>query len=275
MTPESTTTNAEGLAPGFSSYGRGFQRGCLVGCSPIILLFLLFLGIAIWSVATRRSHSGVDSLPAEPLPHIDAAQPADTLLPAPPMTDFAPVYLGEDLSSVPELMLEASPELTKEEWASRKARTAAAALYLNEKEQDGYLKAVMSNRADLAGLPFALGGACRTTGSLTKSFKEAAEAIRRGKAAAMLEEVPGPEASKAREQFYQTRLAVVAQVIPAEDSAHQRAMVLALASVPRPDATRALARLAVFATDNSTRASAIEGWPSAARVAGRTLLSRD
>jgi len=172
--------------------------------------------------------------------------------------DSAPVYLGEDLSGVRELMLEAAPQLTKEEWASRKARTAAAALHLNRKEQDGYLKAVISDRPDLVGLPFALGGACRTTGSVTKAFKEAAEAIRRGKAAAMLEEVPGPEVSEARERFYQTRLAVVAQVIPTEDSAYQRAMVLALASVPRSDATRALARLAVFATDKSTRTAAIE-----------------
>jgi hypothetical protein len=200
----------------------------------------------------------MDSLPPEPLPQIDETQPPANLLPAAPKTDSAPVYLGEDLLSVPELMLEVAPQLTEEEWARRKARTAAAALYLNRKEQDGYIKAVTSDRPDLVGLPFVLGGDCRTTGPLTKAFKEAAEAVRRGKAAAMLEEVPGPEESEARERFYQARLAVVAQVIPTEDAAHQRAMVLALASVPRPEATRALARLAVFATDKSTRAAAIE-----------------
>lgn len=247
-----------GPAPGVSSYDRGFQRGCLVGCSPIIFLFLLFVVVAIWGVATRRTHFGPNDRPSEPLPPIDAARPAADLLPAPPRTDSAPVYLGAELSGVPELMLEAAPELTKEEWASRKARTAAAALHLNRHEPDGYLKAVLSDRPDLAGLPFAMGGACRTTGPLTKAFKEAAEAVRRGKGSAMLENVPGPDAGEARERFYQARLAVVAQVLPTETAAHQHEMVLSLASAPRPEATRALARLAVFATDKSTRAAAIE-----------------
>jgi hypothetical protein len=256
MAPESTPTSAGSLPPNPGTYDRGFKTGCLLGCSPIILLLLLFLVATIWSAVTRRSHR-TDIIRTEPLPPVDATQPASTLLPIPPKTDSAPLYLGDDLSHVPELMLESAPKLTREEWASRKARTAAAALHLNGKEQDAFLKAVRGSRPDLAGLPFAMGAACRTTGASAKAFKEAAESVRREKAAALLD-ATGPDAGEERERFYQAHLAVVAQVIPAEDFAHQRALVLALTSVPRPEATRALARLAVFATDKGTRTAAVK-----------------
>src|SRR5262249_19185709 len=141
----------------------------------------------------------------------------------------------------------------------RKARAAAVALYLNSKEEDGFLKALLSARPDLAGLPFVTGTACRTLGERAKSFKEAAEAVRREKGAALLAEVPDPEAREEnRQQFYQAHVAVVSQVVPAVSPSQQNSLIRALSSVPRPEATRALARLAVFSTDEATRDTAIE-----------------
>lgn len=239
-----------------SEYERGFRTGCLLGCAPLAFLVLVVIAIGIWAANTERPHEAGPSTRA--LPHIDATAPDSGLLPTPPQTGQSPVYLGDDLSRVPELMLEAAPQLTTDEWAGRKAHAAATALHLNGKEEDGYLKALLGSRPDLAGLPFAMGAACRTSGPRAKAFKEAADAVRVLNAAALLDEPPGPEAGEARERFYQARLAVVAQVISASDGPRQQALVLALASVPRPEATRALARLSVFSADEAVRAAAVE-----------------
>jgi hypothetical protein len=84
---------------------------------------------------------------------------------------------------------------------------------------------------------------------------------------------------------------VVRQVLPAEDSQGQHAMIRALASIPRPEATRELARVAVFSTEQASRAKAIEAlsirraqgstdvllaglshpWPGAARNAAEAI----
>jgi hypothetical protein len=154
-------------------------------------------------------------------------------------------------------MLEAAPQLTTGEWRRRKTHAAAAALHLNRKEKDGYLKALLSSRPDLAGLPFALGDACRTRGARARAFKKAAEAVRGEKGAALLAETPGA-GEEGRRRFYQAHLAVVTQVIAEEALPGQEALIRALASIPRPEATRALARLAVFSTAAAARAAAVE-----------------
>src|SRR5262249_43157853 len=154
-------------------------------------------------------------------------------LPEPPRATRAPVYLGDDLSGVTELMLEAAPKLTTVEWGGRKAYTAAAALHLNSQEEDGFLKALLRTRPDLAGLPFAMGGVCRTTGECAKAFKVAAEAVRSQKGAALLTDVPAPDTGeKKRQLFDKAHLAVVTQVLPAQDRADQASLVRSLSSVP-------------------------------------------
>lgn len=241
--------------------GDGFARGFLLGCSPLIFLVVLFL-VAVTVSSWQTSSGPPDGKTTAPvtLPVIDPAGPVANLLPAAPQVNRDPVYLGEDLALVPEVMLEAAAQATTEEWRGRKARVAAAALHLNDKEEDGFLKAVLAARPDLAGVPFTMGSACRTTGERAKAFKEAAESVRSQKAAALLAaEGAGPDAgADKREQFYRVHMAVVSQVMPAEDAAGQVALVRALASVPRPEATRELARVAVFSTHEAARSAALE-----------------
>jgi hypothetical protein len=242
-----------------TSYDRGFRAGCLLGCSPLIALFILFILFMVGS----GGPFGIGDLPTAdaptPLPRIDPSITAAGLLPAPPPSSKPPVYLGDDLLCVPELMLEDARKATPDEWRSRKARAAAVALHLNSKEEDGFLKALLETRPDLAGLPFTLGAACRTSGDRAKAFKKAAEAVRSEKGAALLTGHSGPDSEEDNlQQFYQAHLAVVTQVIHAEDSPNQSSLVRALSSIPSPEATRSLARLAVFATDEATRASAIK-----------------
>src|SRR5262249_6778422 len=89
----------------------------------------------------KEMPEGEDERPILPLPTIDPKTPVKDLLPVAPKAKRAPVYLGEDLSRVPELHFEAAPEkeLTTERWQKRKGHTAAAALHLNGKHEDGFL----------------------------------------------------------------------------------------------------------------------------------------
>jgi hypothetical protein len=234
-----------------------FTCGLLVGCSPLIFLCLL---VMLFGVLSTVFHTGAPTAVVPPaLPRIDPTMPAAALLPTPPEVSKAPVYLGDDLSCVPELMLEAAPKSPTEDWRNRKAHVVAVALHLNNKEEDGFLKALLGARPDLAGVPFAMGDACRTSGDRAKAFKEAAEAVRSQKGAALLAEDRDPDAGgEKRQQFYDAHMAVVTQVIAAEDISVQKSLVRALSSIPRPEATRALARVAVFSTDDAVRAAALE-----------------
>src|SRR5262249_36535291 len=96
-----------------------------------------------------------------------------------------------------------------------------------------------------------------------------------------------------RQHFWQACTAVAAQVWPAERGRDQLRSVNLLALIPHPQATRALARVAVFAADESVRAAAIEGlsvrrerdytavlaeglrypWPAAARNAADAIVA--
>jgi hypothetical protein len=194
------------------------------------------------------------------LPAIDPQTPLADLLPAAPAANAAPVYLGDDLAGVPELALEAAPPgLTTPEWRARKARTSAAALHLDGKEEDGFLKALLRARPDLSGLPFLMGGACRTEGERRTFFKDAAEKLRRAPQAALLDDFPpDARAEESRRHHWQAHAAVAAQVLPAEPPGVQLQLVAKLASIPRPEATRALARVAVFAADEAIRSAAVE-----------------
>jgi hypothetical protein len=236
---------------------------------PIVLLVLtllagpgalLFLALSFEPGAPRAAFETAAASEHPPLPAIEPGTPVADLLPEPPKAEPAPLYLGDDLAAVPELALEAAPagDLTTRQWRSRKALAAAAALHLNAGEEDGFLKTLLSARSDLAGVPFLMGDACRTKGSRAAAFKEAAKA--RSEKGVALPGGPQPAVpeGEGREHYWQAQAAVAAQVMPAESVEGQLLRVRALASVPRPEATRALARAAVFATEGAVRASAVE-----------------
>jgi hypothetical protein len=105
---------------------------------------------------------------------------------------------------------------------------------------------------------------------------------------------PGSTEEK-RQEHWQTYAAVTAQILPADQDEGQLARVRALAAIPRPEATRALAKVAVFSSAEATRARAIEAlsvrregdytevlvqglrypWPQAARNAAIAIVALD
>jgi hypothetical protein len=257
-------------------------------------VLLLTLGAAF----TAPTFDGVEDVGATAppaLPKIDPGAPLASLLPAPPKAEHAPVYLGDDLAGVPELGLEAAPEghLTTGQWKSRKAHGAAAALHLNGRKEDGFLLALLRTRPDLAGLPFAMGEACRTRGERAMAFKDAAETVRRNGGAALVSKAPEAGAEEGeREHYWQAHTAVASQVLPGEPAGGQQTLIRSLSAIPRPEATRELARVAVFSPDKALRAGAIEAlsvrreadstavllaglsypWPAVARNAAEAIV---
>src|SRR5262249_20779709 len=118
--------------------------------------------------------------PRAALPVIDVKTAIKDLLPVPPKFVRTEIYTGDDLRRVPEAHFEGRPDsdLTTEQWDKRKAHTVAAALHLNARQEDGFLKALIKERQDLRGMPFVMGDKCRTKGYRVAAFKGAAGTVR-------------------------------------------------------------------------------------------------
>jgi hypothetical protein len=229
-----------------------------------------------------RESPELDSASADLLPVTDHARPdapgphpepdgalAD-LLPTPPEMKNAPVYLGDDLKRVPELRLEALPAvevakcgtLTTEDWISLKGGTSAGARTLDDREENGFVKALRRTRPDLAGLPFLIGDACRTKGARALAFKTMAERTRRKSIAEWdadsLAEETRIGSEKEQRRYRQAHAAVLAQILPTDLCyVYQRTIVQALALIREPEATRELARIAVFSPEKLVRKEAL------------------
>jgi hypothetical protein len=237
------------------------------------------------------------------LPALDAQSSLADLLPTPPKARTNPVYLGENLERVPELKLEAPPAeelartgtLTTEQWVSHKARTSAAALALNDKEEDGFLKALLRTRPDLSGLPFLMGKACRTHGERAAAFKTLAERTQRGDDAGFLANETTSFTEEKLRHYRRAHVALVAQILPVEHAQNLSGRMQMLASSREPEATRELARIAVFSPHDAVRAAALKvladrpsrestdvlvaglryPWPAVAESAARAIVKLD
>src|SRR5262249_33954630 len=88
--------------------------------------------------------------------------------------------LTDDLAQVPEVLFEqpAARDLPKGKALEQTAHAIAKINHLNKKKTDAFLEALLASRLDLAGLPVAMGDACRTRGERSRQFPLAASLIR-------------------------------------------------------------------------------------------------
>jgi hypothetical protein len=182
--------------------------------------------------------------------------------------------LTDDLARVPEVELQAAlPKSALVEQGKRHtSRLIAGINQLNRRTEDGFLKALTTERPDLAGLPFAMGSACRTTGERRSHFTHVAGQIR-----GILEILgPGfwegypafseahdaraivPRDSRVREQITVARIGALMQILAPESVELRLGLVDYLSAVAHPEATRALARLAIFSPESSIRDAAVD-----------------
>jgi hypothetical protein len=221
----------------------------------------------------------------------DPKTPIASLLPTPPKTvSKLPSLFNEDLRKVPVIAFgePLSNKLSKEKALRGTAHILAKVNHLNEKKKDGFMLAMIAQRTDLQGLPFLMGEECRTCEKQAKFFALIANATNRLIGAAkqkddgiQIEEVEvclailkelnassmlrAAEDSKfrvaaaEREGFYRASIAALMQILAPESEGFRAALARYLATVPHVDATRALAKLALFSPEEEVRSAAIEG----------------
>ena len=189
--------------------------------------------------------------------------------PRDPQTDNK-VELPTTLAQVPEIRFQ--QPLTKAMQTPlaqlHTAVTIDGVYLLNRKKTDAFIETLRSNRPDLAGLDFAMGNACRMTGAAGRNFVAALDVFRKGEASAQR---VGPDASVpervmqyVKEESAEKKIdpaasvASLMQVLGHEDGMTRLMLVKHLEGLPVREATRALARLAIFSTEAEIRTAAID-----------------
>jgi len=178
----------------------------------------------------------------------------------------------QELAQVPEVHFQ--QPLTKamktEDAQLHTAVTIDSVHLLNQKKTDGYLVALMSKRPDLAGLSFAMGDACRMKPEASKQFVAALDVFRKAESEPTpAPGLPDPPEAKGLMQRYQDLLtkqavnpsasvASLMQVLGHEDGKTHLCLVEYLDGLAHADATRALAKLAIFSAEPEVRAAAVK-----------------
>jgi len=107
--------------------------------------------------------------------------PLKDLLPIPPAARHAagPV-LEDDLTRVPEIAFQKplAKNLPTGKALEATAHTMAKINHLNQKKTDAFMEALLGSRADLSGLPFAMGDSCRLKQERSRHFQQALNTVR-------------------------------------------------------------------------------------------------
>lgn len=213
--------------------------------------------------------------PPRPPVVIDPQTPIKELLPALPETSPHPGVLNEDLALVPEVMF-ARPlakNLSREKALDATEILAAKINLLNQKSEDGFIKALALHREDLRGLPFLLGEACRTDVKQARRYSEVTLLARDQLNAVKFDDPDAPtKERKTAEAFWARFLAefedmrlhaavtpVLMQMHAFHSEPFRLGMVEHLNTIRRPETTRALAMLALFSPEEKVQAAAIAG----------------
>jgi hypothetical protein len=138
----------------------------------------------------------------------------------------------------------------------------------NGQNKDAFVLANMERRPELRGMPFIMGNACRLDMNTAQSFHRSVEAVRNGLDTDMRssghdnESVPFWNAylTGTGNQGLDTDhgIAALNQVLGPERQGLRASLVQRLANSPRPEATRALAKAAVFEALGDIRRDAIK-----------------
>jgi len=206
--------------------------------------------------------------------------------------------LVENLTQVPEVEFQASlpKEMPVVEMTRQISMTIAKINVLNNKKMDAFLEELRKARPDVDGLPFAMGDKCRIKGTRSQQFGLSVLMLRRNmqevdglmkksagldpkdrnpappkdaataelfwknyKANFAKEDWARPEANFERqEDVIMGRIAALMQVLLPESAPMRLGLVRYLSHISHVEATRALARLAVFSVEEEVRTAAIE-----------------
>ena len=203
---------------------------------------------------------------------IDPKTPLKDLLPPPSKIKNPGAAIPDELTQVPEV--EFGEPIAKDGKAMENTAVAIAKInHLNAKKSDGFVEALRDDRPDLHGLPFAMGDACRTTGDRNRHFAAAVTNARSFLQAGgnadnfwanylqnqtQVEAQIGKSEKVQREHAELARIAALMQIMAPESANLRLGLVKHLATISHVEATRALAKLAIFSSEDAVRQAAVE-----------------
>jgi hypothetical protein len=202
---------------------------------------------------------------------------ANTLVPAAPKLAEQKIVLPTKLTEVPEISFQKplTKAINTTDAQLHTAVTIDCVHLLNQKKTDAFIETMMKKRPDLAGLDFAMGAKCRMKPEAGKQFVAALDVFRKAETAfasqpALIEDQKEKKqpAPKGLIEIYKEQLGAqkidpaasvnsLMQVLGHEDAKARLGLATYLEGVKNADATRALARLAIFSEESEIREAAI------------------
>jgi hypothetical protein len=171
--------------------------------------------------------------------------------------------LPDKLEEVPEIHFQRplTRAMSTEDAHLHTAVTIDCVDFLNRQKTDGFVEALIHARRDLAGLSFAMGDACRMKPEAGRQFITALEVFREAQQPRSLRS-HGPiteykSQSAAKKIDPTASVAALMQVLAPEDARIHLGLVEYLGGVMHIDATRALAKLAIFSQEREVRDAAV------------------
>lgn len=278
------------------------------------------------SIAPATSPWNVQALTE--VPHVELEKPAPAKRPEKPgrrpnlrtLDSYGARLLATTVVAIAESGAQETTERQRRAVADRIAKVNQ----LNQKGTDRFLKVLMENRPDLAGLPVTMGDACRTKQPHSGAFAHEVRLVRDSLPpptevvvlnlllspvlSSLQDGGPSlPSADRAQEFWKKydaackarteqadipMRVAALTQILAVESAEVRRGLVDYLGTIEHREATRALARLAVFSIEPEVRRRAVAAlkdrpapeyndlllaglnypWPAVAAQAGEAVI---
>jgi hypothetical protein len=214
------------------------------------------LGIVITPKAAATQVLGSARLQVK----FDPTAPTEKLLPVRAGASV-PTKLPVNLSDVPEVSIEdpVAKGMQAEEAFEHVSHLIEKINHVNTKKMDAFVETLVASRSDVHGLPFIMGDACRLSAERGQHFLGELGMLRAamGNPAAMASQLPNPTAQPENESAARARVAALVQVIGPEGQQMGQQMVKYLSTLSHVDATRALAKLAIFSEEDQVRQDAV------------------
>lgn len=242
---------------GVTSYGTPFRfmppsRNRLIAAGTVIAittgagiftLVLILVGMGIWSTeVTMPNPRPVASKPADDYARIREVAIED------PISHSNPVAAKQTISGL-----------------IQKIRAENN----NGANKDAFVLAQMERRRELRGLPFVMGDACRLDPNKANSFENSVEAVRDGMERDQHRQASNHDDTTGFWNSYQARVggqgvqtthgvAALSQILGPERVGLRHSLVVQLAQSKTPEATRVIARAAIFDPEGAVRQAAIK-----------------
>ena len=217
------------------------------------------LGIAITVPTTPKEPAPAPMATARLKVKFDPKLTPEQFIPV--RADAAPTpRLPKTLAEVPEVSLEDPTAAMKPEEAFEYVSHLVEKInQVNTSRRDAFVETMTRQRTDMNGLPFVMGDDCRLSPERGQSFLGELNMLRgaMGNPANLAAMLPNPTSQPANDTAIQSRIAALTQVIGPEGEQMGRQAVKYLASISHVRSTTALAKIAIFAEEESIRRDAL------------------